>query len=204
MDIRNKNPRLFRAFGFRPIVEKCSLRAAKSYICSYRSVLSDCSPLGLMLLVRAIIASRQDPRFPIPIASVTDRSMLSLVKKNKTKKGTYVVTRENIRFFLTRYSHCFLTLLRDNEFATIKRNSLRCSFQQFRKSVLSYHFEENFRWSLPKLQLGVFNFLKDLSNFLHVLARIFSEDPLHKDLGIARSGVWIACPVCIAEPVAIN
>lgn len=32
MDIRNQNPSLFRAFGFRPLVEKCSVRATKSYI----------------------------------------------------------------------------------------------------------------------------------------------------------------------------
>lgn len=44
MEIRNKNPSLFRAFGFRPLVEKCSVRATKSYICPYRSVLPrDCS-----------------------------------------------------------------------------------------------------------------------------------------------------------------
>lgn len=35
MDIRNKTPHLFHAFGFRPLVEKCSLRATKSYICIY-------------------------------------------------------------------------------------------------------------------------------------------------------------------------
>lgn len=31
MDIRNKNPHLFRAFGFRLLVEKCSVRATKSH-----------------------------------------------------------------------------------------------------------------------------------------------------------------------------
>jgi len=35
MDIRNKNPHLFHAFGFRLLVEKCSLRATKSYIYIY-------------------------------------------------------------------------------------------------------------------------------------------------------------------------
>jgi len=37
MDIRNKNRRLFRASRFRALVEKCSLRAVKSYIRAYRS-----------------------------------------------------------------------------------------------------------------------------------------------------------------------
>jgi len=69
MDIRNKNLYLFRAFGFRPLVEKCSLRATKSYVCMYVCM---CSRIDPFLLDRSCVCT-----FFVCDSYVAQRSLIS-------------------------------------------------------------------------------------------------------------------------------
>lgn len=140
MDIRNKNPSLFRAFGFRPLVEKCSVRAAKSYIvaCIDPLELLHSYPIYLSLFLSCYFSlSLYLPLFPRALfvcnPCVVSRSSISNLATNRISLsiGRAVVWENTVTKeyeFLSRSIFvCFRMFLAMSFLCNKKKWILQCS-----------------------------------------------------------------------------
>lgn len=113
MDIRDKSPSLFRAFGFRPLVEKCSVCAARSHLAARidplvaRRTVFLSFPFSMRIFRMRSAARRAEiVDFQSHRESYSIIDWLRLVTRERTQ------LQKNMSFFLQAFSVCFRDVFR--------------------------------------------------------------------------------------------